>query len=62
MRDITSFHGSPIVSQLTIQISKTNVLFPRIWLSGVLACGLGLTAAWGSLLGYIAICLIIQAI
>jgi hypothetical protein len=60
-RGIRSFRGSPAVSQLMIYKSKTNVLFSRIWPTAAVVCGLGLTAAWASLLGYVVISLIMRA-
>ena len=58
---ITSFRGSHAVSQLMIHKSKTNVLFGRIWPTAAVVCGLGLTAAWALLLGYVFIHLIMRA-
>jgi len=58
---ITSFRGSPAVPQLMIHKSKTNVLFGRIWPTAAVVCGLGLTAAWALLLGYVFIHLIMRA-
>ena len=58
---ITSFRGSHAVSQLMIHKSKTNVLFGRIWPTAAVVCGLGLTAVWASLLGYVFITLIMRA-
>ena len=60
-RGITSFRDSPAVSQLMIHKSKTNVLFGRIWPTAAVVCGLGLTAVWASLLGYVFITLIMRA-
>jgi hypothetical protein len=60
-RGITSFRGAPAVSQLMIHKSKTNVLFGRIWPTAAVVCGLGLTAAWALLLGYVFISLIMRA-
>lgn len=61
-RGISSFRDSPIVSRPMTNKSKTNVLFGRIWPIAALVCGLGLTAAWASLLGYLFISLIMRAL
>jgi hypothetical protein len=60
-RGITSFRDYPAVTQLMIYKSKTNVLFSRIWPTAAVVCGLGLTAAWASLLGYVVISFIMRA-
>jgi hypothetical protein len=60
-RGITGFRDYPAVSQLMIYKSNINVLFGRIWPTAAVVCGLGLTAAWASILGYVFISLIMRA-
>lgn len=60
-RGITSFRDYPAVSQLMNNKSNINVLFGRIWPTAAVVCGLGLTAAWVLLLGYVFISLIMRA-
>jgi hypothetical protein len=60
-RGITSFRDYPAVSQLMNNKSNINVLFGRIWPTAAVVCGLGLTAAWALLLGYVFISLIMRA-
>src|ERR1035437_9657219 len=59
-RAITKFCDSTAVSRLMIHKSRTNVIFGRIWPTAAVVCGLGLTAVWASLLGYVFITLIMR--
>ncbi len=49
-----------VTGDASLVITRSEPLFHRIWPPVVIVCGLGLTAAWVSFLGYVVARLILD--